>query len=45
MKDKINSSIKYRENTEIVSRENLLTLNEAYKMGQYPEPILPKNFD
>lgn len=36
---------KYRENTEIVSRENLLTLNEAYKMGQYPEPILPKNFD
>ncbi len=30
------AKINYRENTEIVSNENLLILNQAYKLGQYP---------
>jgi hypothetical protein len=38
-------STSYRENTEIISRDNLMILNEAYKMRQYPEPILPKDFN
>jgi hypothetical protein len=29
------AKINYRENTEIVSNENLLILNLAYKSGQY----------
>ena len=36
-------SPQYRENTEIVSRKNLLVLNEAYKIGQYRQAILPNN--
>jgi hypothetical protein len=35
------SSMKYRENTDIVSKENLLILNKAYEIGQYNSPILP----
>ena len=38
------ASIKYRENTEIIAKKNLLVLNKAFQMGQYPAPILPKNF-
>jgi hypothetical protein len=33
--------MKYRENTDIVSKENLLILNKAYEIGQYNSPILP----
>ncbi len=37
------SKIKYRENTEIVTNRNLLTLNKAYKMGQYTSKIFADN--
>ena len=33
--------LKYRENTEIVTNDNLLILNNAYEMGQYHGRILP----
>ena len=36
------SPTKYRENTDIVSNENLLILNKAYENGQYHSPILSK---
>jgi hypothetical protein len=39
------TSPKYRENNEIVSKKNLLVLNEAYEIGQYPLAILPKDFN
>jgi len=35
------ASLKYRENTEIVTNDNLLILNNAYEMGQYHGRILP----
>jgi len=37
------SQINYRENIEIVSNENLLILNKAYKMGQYTSKIFPED--
>lgn len=38
------SPVKYRENVEIVSRENLLILNKAFEMEQYTSPILPQDY-
>ncbi len=38
------SAAKYRENTEIINKNNLLELNKAYEMGQHLDPILPKDF-
>jgi len=38
------SPVKYRENVEIVSRENLLILNKAFEMEQYTSPVLPLDY-
>ena len=38
------SPVKYRENTEIVSRENLFILNKAFEMKQYTSPVLPLDY-
>ena len=38
------SSIKYRENTEIVSKENLLILNKAFDMDHYTAPVLRQDY-
>ena len=38
------SPVKYRKNTEIVSRENLLALNTAFEMGQYTAPVIPLDY-
>ena len=38
------SQPKYKENTEIINKDNLLVLNKAYEMGQHLDPILPKHF-